>query len=188
MSLIHSMRPCLRGIAAAVLGLSLLGSGCGGGTRARAGAEAPLGAAPAPGSVEEAARGVLEQYRQAHEVRSLDALTPLYLDAPDLVRVWQGERTRSWGAIRGQMAVLFSTAEDIKLRVDEVTVLALGQDGATVTASVSRTVDSGATSVRVDGILTLVLRRQDGPRGQDGEQPARLVIVTEHFSHPPSPR
>jgi len=187
MSLIHSTRPCLRSIAAAVLGLSLLVAGCGGGTKARAGAEAPESAVPAPGSVEEAARAVLEQYRQAHEVRSLDALAPLYLDAPELIRVWQGERTKSWGAIRGQFAVLFSSAEDIKLRADEVTVLVLGQDGAAVIADVSRTVDSGATSVRVDGVLTLVLRRQEDPDGPDGKA-GRWVIVSEHFSHPPTPR
>ena len=181
MSLIHSTRPCLRSIAAAVLGLSLLVAGCGGGTKARA--EAPETAAPAPGSVEEAAKAVLEQYRQAHEVRSIDALAPLYLDAPELVRVWQGERTASWGAVRGQLAVLFSSAEDIRLRVDTVAVLPLGQDGAAVIANVARTVDSGATSVRVEGVLTLILRRQDG---QDG-QGARWVIVSEHFSHPTSP-
>lgn len=181
MSLIHSTRPCLRGIAAAVLGLSLLIAGCGGGTKARA--EAPQAAAPAPGSVEEAARAVLEQYRQAHQVRSLDALAPLYLDAPELVRVWQGERTAGWGAVRGQLAVLFSSAEDIRLRIEEVAVLPLGRDGAAVIADVSRTVDTGATSVRVDGVLTLILRRQEQD-GQDG----RWVIVSEHFSHPPSPR
>jgi ketosteroid isomerase-like protein len=174
----------MRSIAAAVLGLSLLPAGCGGGTKARAEAEAPAPAAPAPGSVEEAARAVLEQYRQAHEVRSLDALAPLYLEAPELVRVWQGERTTGWGAVRGQLAVLFSSAEDIRLRVDQVAVLPLGQGGAAVVADVARTVDSGATSVRVDGVLTLVLRRQDGQDGQGG----RWVIVTEHFSHPPKPR
>lgn len=184
MWLTHSTRPCLRGIAAAVLGLSLLTAGCGGGTKARAGAEAPAAAAPAPGSAEEAARAVLEQYRQAHAVRSLEALAPLYLDAPELVRVWQGERTTSWGAVRGQLAVLFSSAEEIRLRVDRVAVLPLGQDGAAVIADVSRTVDSGATSVRVDGVLTLVLRRQDSGDDRAG----RWVIASEHFSHPPSPR
>lgn len=182
MWLIHSTRPCLRGIAAAVLGLSLLAAGCGGGTKARA--EAPAAAAPAPGSVEEAARAVLEQYRQAHAVRSLDALAPLYLDAPELVRVWQGERTASWGAVRGQLAVLFSSAEEIRLRVDRVAVLPLGRDGAAVIADVSRTVDSGATSVRVDGVLTLVLRRQ----ASENDPAGRWVIASEHFSHPPSPR
>lgn len=162
----------------AALGLVVAVAACGAGTTSPAtpgGAEAEPAA---PVSVVQAAQAVLEQYRQAHEVRSMDALAPLYAATPELVRVWQGRRTTGWEAVRPELAGVLGRAERIKLRIGDVTVSALGKDGATVTASVSRIIADGVTSVRVDGVLTLAVRRQDD----------RWVIVGEHFSYPPSPR
>jgi ketosteroid isomerase-like protein len=160
---------------AAVLLASAAGA-CGGSAAPEP--EAPRAAAPGAavaGDAAGAARAVLEQYRQAHEVRSVEALDPLYLATPGLVRVWQGERTAGWDAARAELAALFNRAQSIKLRVDQVTVQELGDAAAVVVADVSRTVSDGVTSVRVDGVLTLVLRRE-------GE---RWLIAGEHFSHPP---
>lgn len=160
------------------LGLVLALPACGGSGAAPPAAPRADQAPPAPVSVVQAARAVLEQYRQAHEVRSMDALAPLYAVSPELVRVWQGSRLTGWDAVRPELAALLGRAERIKLRIDDVTVSALGEDGATVAASVSRVIADGVTSVRVDGVLTLALRRQDD----------HWVIVAEHFSYPPSPR
>lgn len=161
-----------------MLALVLMLPACGGPAAAPPSAPQAEAAPPAPASVVEAAQALVEQYRQAHEVRSMDALAPLYAASPELVRVWQGRRTTGWEVVRPELAGLLGRAESIKLRIGDLAVSALGEDGAAVTASVSRTVADGVTSVRVDGVLTLALRRQDD----------RWVIVGEHFSHPPSPR
>jgi hypothetical protein len=150
------------------------------------GSPAPTAAPPAPAPMSrdaaEGARAVLEQYRQAHEVRSVEALDPLYLTTPELVRVWQGQRTTGWDTARTELAGLFNRAQGIKLRVEQVTVHAIGPGdeptGAVVVADVSRTVSDGVTSVRVDGVLTLVLQRAD----------QRWLIASEHFSYPPTAR
>jgi hypothetical protein len=159
-------------MAAAALGLACAAGACGGSPEPPP--AAPQAAAPVSGDAATAARAVLEQYRQAHEVRSVEALEPLYLATPELVRVWQGQRSAGWDTARAELSALFNRAQGIKLRVDQVAVQALGRDGAVVVADVSRTVSDGVTSVRVDGVLTLVLRRED----------PRWLIVSEHFSHP----
>jgi ketosteroid isomerase-like protein len=165
-------------MAAAALALVVAGA-CGGSTQAPPAAPAASTAStpPTPADIRQAALAVLEQYRQAHEVRSVEALDPLYLASPELVRVWQGERTTGWDAVRDQLGALFNRARDIKLRVDQPTVLALGDGGAVVVANAARTVAEGVTSVRVEGVLTLVLRREE----------QRWRIASEHFSYPPSP-
>ena len=164
-------------MAAAALGLCCAAGACGGSQAPPP--EAPQAAAPIDaGDAAGAARAVLEQYRQAHEVRSVEALDPLYLAGPELVRVWQGQRTAGWDPARAELAALFNRARSVKLRVDQVIVQPLGPDGVVLVADASRTVADGVTSVRVDGVLTLVLRRQD----------QRWLIVSEHFSYPPTPR
>jgi ketosteroid isomerase-like protein len=164
-------------VAAAALGLLCAAGACGGSPEPPP--VAPQAAAPgSDGDAAEAARAVLEQYRQAHEVRSVEALDPLYLAGPELVRVWQGQRTAGWDTARAELAALFNRARSVKLRVDQVAVHELGEGGVVLVADASRTVADGVTSVRVDGVLTLVLRRQD----------QRWLIVSEHFSYPPTPR
>ncbi|HWN66814.1 MAG TPA: nuclear transport factor 2 family protein [Haliangium sp.] len=168
----------LRVLTAAALALACAAGACGGSPEPPA--TPPRAAAPVStlsGDAAEAARAVLEQYRQAHEVRSVEALDPLYLAAPELSRVWQGQRTAGWDTTRAELAALFNRARSIKLRVDQVAVHELGPGGVAVVADVSRTVSDGVTSVRVDGVLTLVLRRQD----------ERWQIVSEHFSYPLTP-
>lgn len=169
----------LRVLTAAALALACAAGACGGSSKPPA--APPQAAAPVStlsGDAAEAARAVLEQYRQAHEVRSVEALDPLYLAGPELVRVWQGQRTAGWDPARAELAALFNRARSVKLRVDQVIVQPLGPDGVVLVADASRTVADGVTSVRVDGVLTLVLRRQD----------QRWLIVSEHFSYPPTPR
>jgi ketosteroid isomerase-like protein len=168
----------VRLVAAVALGLSCVAGACGGSAEPHASTPAaPQTAAPAPGGAAEAARAVLEQYRQAHEVRSVEALDPLYLPGPELVRVWQGQRTAGWDTARAELGALFNRSRSVKLRVDQVVVHELGADGVVLVADASRTVADGVTSVRVDGVLTLILRRQD----------QRWLIVSEHFSYPPTP-
>lgn len=166
----------LRFVIVAALGLAGVAGACGG--KAEPPPATPQVAAPAAEDAVEAAQAVLEQYRQAHEVRSIEALDPLYLAAPELERVWQGQRTVGWDQVRAELAALFHRADSIKLRVDRVAVQPLGAGGAVLVADASRTVSDGVTSVRVDGVLTLTLRRQ-------GE---RWLIASEHFSHTVTPR
>lgn len=130
---------------------------------------------PVPASVQEAVRGVIEQYRQAYEVRSPEALLPLYIQSPDLVMVRQGRPMVGWDQVQDYLTSLMARAKEIQLEIEDVRIIPLGQSGAVVTARVARTVHDSATAVREEGVLTLVLRR-------DGE---RWVIASEHFSHQP---
>ena len=169
----HAIRPMVqRSLLITALMLAL--GGC-----AKQGTPAPQAPAatvePVPASVQEAARGVIEQYRQAYQVRSLDALLPLYARSPDLVMVRQGRPIAGWDQVQDHLTSLITRAEEIQLELEDVRIIALGQGGAAVTARVTRTVHDNATSVREEGLLTLALR-------QDGE---RWVIASEHFSHPP---
>lgn len=173
-----SKRGYLRVLAA--VALACAAGACGGSPEPTL--AAPQASAPMSGDAAEAARAVLEQYRQAHEVRSVEALDPLYLATPALVRVWQGQRTSGWDAARAELSALFNRAQGIKLRVEQVAVHAIGPGdeptGAVIVADASRTVSDGVTSVRVDGVLTLVLQRVD----------QRWLIASEHFSYPPTAR
>lgn len=162
-------------VAFAVLALAALGGCAGRGKGAPDVAAQPAAPAPVPASVDEAVRGVLEQYRQAYEVRSLDALLPLYLQSADLVLVRQGRPVLGWEAARQSFSSLLTQASEIRIELEPVRVVPLGADGAVVTARLARTVSHGPTSVREEGTLTLVLRRDAGG----------WVIAGEHFSHPP---
>ncbi|ACY14793.1 YybH family protein [Haliangium ochraceum] len=159
-------------IAASALLCSLLAvlGACGGSSPEL---EAPQASAPAP--VAASAQAVLEQYRQGFEVRSIEALRPLYSASPTLVRVWQGRRVDGWDAVERDLLLMFQRAQSVKLRVAASQVMMLGDDGALITANLTRSVGDGVTTVQVEGVLTLAVRRE-------GE---RWLIVGEHFSHAP---
>jgi hypothetical protein len=55
--------------------------------------------------------------------------------------------------------------------------IALGSDGAVVNATLTREINDGVSSLTERGTLTLIVRA-----GADGT----WVIVTEHYSYPPS--
>ncbi|MEM9493653.1 MAG: nuclear transport factor 2 family protein, partial [Myxococcota bacterium] len=121
------------------------------------------------------AERTVEQYRQAYEVRSLDALTPMYSPTPELVVISQGRMRMGWDSVRTHLTGLLSKATDVQLKISDMRITALGEGGVAVTCKLRRIISDGITTIREDGILTLTMRR-------DGD---RWVIVSEHFSFPP---
>ncbi len=163
----------------ALLLLSMITAACGGQGAAQQAAEPdsvasdPDVAAPVP--VVTAVAGVLEQYRQGYEVRSVEALAPLYDTSASLVQVWQGRTLLGWDDVKADLDIRLGRAENVRLRIRDTRVATLGPDGAHVTAWLARTISDGVTAIQEDGVLTLTLRRQE----------QRWVIVGEHFSYPP---
>lgn len=125
-----------------------------------------------PAQVVDEARRTLDQYKQAYQGRSMDAIAPLYAHSPELVLTRQGHSIVGWQGVEAHLRPIMSKAKDVRLDVRDVYVAALGSNGAVVTAVVSRTIGDGITSVREDGTLTLTLHRHED----------RWLIMSEHFS------
>jgi hypothetical protein len=68
---------------------------------------------------------------------------------------------------------LFARAETIRIDFANVSVVALGNDAAEVTADLTREIKEGATMVKETGVLSLTLSRID----------REWLIRTEHFSY-----
>jgi ketosteroid isomerase-like protein len=120
-----------------------------------------------------AVRGTVEQWRQAYEVRSVDALARLYSQDPELVVVVEGRATRGWPAVQSGLTERLSAAKDVRVRFNDVAVVPVGEAGASVFARMTREITDGVTTVTEDGVLTLALRRGD----------ASWQIVSEHYSY-----
>jgi ketosteroid isomerase-like protein len=157
-----------RTFAALALAAALPAAGC------RSGGAPPAAEAPAmPASQAAAVRGAVEQWRQAYEVRSLEALARRYAQAEDTVVVQQGGQTRGWTAISALLTERLARAKDVRVRLKDVVVVALGQGGASLVAGMTREVSDGVTTVTEEGTLTLTLRDAAG----------EWVIVAEHYSY-----
>ena len=127
----------------------------------------------APKEVVAAAKGTVEQWRQAYEVRSFDALAKLYAHELDVVLVHDGLPLVGWSTIEPVLRERLAKAKEIHVRLKDVTVTSLGSTGAAALATMTREISDGTTTVTENGALTLVLRR-----GADGWQ-----IVQEHYSY-----
>ncbi len=143
---------------------------CGGGAATQAPVQATLPTTPA--QVLREATGAVEQYRQAYQVRSAEALIPLY--APDAVLVNQGGAHRGGSAVAAYVTALLARASEIQIKITNLDVAAVGADGARAVATLVRTISDGVTSVQEKGALTLTFRRD--PSGA-------WLIVSEHFSY-----
>jgi ketosteroid isomerase-like protein len=137
--------------------------------------EGPPPAPPTPVDVDTAVKSRVEQYRQGYEVRSLEALEPLYAHDDALVITIQGRSTRGWPQGRDRLAAFLDQATSVKARVSDLAVVALGDGGAVATLTLHRSYGDGVKTVDEIGTLVLVFRRQ----GQD------WLIVAEHFSYAP---
>ena len=126
----------------------------------------------APKDVIAAAKGTIEQWRQAYEVRSFDALAKLYAHEIDLVVVHDGTPIMGWSAVEPVLRERLGKAREIHVRLKDVTVASLGPTAAAALATMTREISDGVTTVTENGALTLVLRRSG-----DGWQ-----IVQEHYS------
>jgi len=116
---------------------------------------------------------VVEQWRQAYEVRSLEAISGLY-SHDDVVRIQQGRLVQGWREVENQLHGELTRAASIYVRLKDIQVVALGGAGVAVTAGMAKEASDGVTTVTENGVLSLVLRRDDSWR-----------IVSEHYSYAP---
>jgi len=144
----------------------------------RAGAAAPRAAARATTStqLQAAARASLETWRQAYEVRSLEALGNLYTHDPSLVVVHQGTANFGWPSVEAMLRDRVARSSSIRLRIKDVQVETLGPDTVSALATLTREVTEGATTAVETGTLTLILWREPGAAG-------RWLITLEHYSY-----
>jgi uncharacterized protein (TIGR02246 family) len=126
-----------------------------------------------PKEVVAAARATVEQWRQAYEVRSFDALAKLYAHDLDLVVVQDGVPLIGWQSVEGMLKDRLARYKDIHVRLKDIQVQSLGPTGAVATAVMTRELGDGVTTVTESGALTIVLRK-------DGDT---WLIVTEHYSY-----
>ena len=142
-------------------------AGCGGGAHV----VAPRAAAAA-GDPFSAVFRVVEQWRQGWQVRSLDALIPLYRHDDHTVIVYQGRSQRGWPSAQTWLRSQLAAAAVVHLRLEDGVVTTLGADSATFAARMDRELSDGAVTTTDLGFLTLTLVRVD----------ADWQIVAEHYS------
>ncbi len=126
-----------------------------------------------PTEVVAAAKATIEQWRQAYEVRSAEALAKLYAHDLDLVVVQEGTAALGWSSVEATLKDRLARASSIRIRLKDVQVLSLAPDVATAVATMTRELSEGSTTVTESGTLTLVLRKRDDA----------WVITTEHYSY-----
>lgn len=152
---------------AAILLVVLLVAGC-----PRGGAQTP--ARPAtPKEVVTTARGIIEQWRQAYEVRSFDALAKLYAHDIDLVVIQDGVPIIGWSSVEIMLKDRLARYKDIRVRLKDIQVRSLCETAAVATAVMSRELSDGVTTITENGALTIVLRKAGGA----------WAIVTDHYSY-----
>lgn len=154
---------------AVAVAIALVVAGC----PAPKGADTTPAGAATPKDVVTAARGTIEQWRQAYEVRSFDALAKLYVHGDDTVVVQDGVPLIGWSTIQAMLQDRLARAKDIHVRLKEVTVTSLAPTVASAVATMTREISDGVTTVTENGALTLVLLQT-----ADGWK-----IVAEHYSY-----
>jgi ketosteroid isomerase-like protein len=141
-------------------------------TMAIASASAP---ASAPPSVGDSARTALEQWRQAYENHSSEALARLYAHDASLSVVNDGARQLGWAAFEAALRDRLARATAIRVRFQDVQVHASGTTAVVSATMLRERSEAGATVTEI-GLLTLVLRAPEA--GRD----AGWVIIAEHYS------
>jgi ketosteroid isomerase-like protein len=127
-----------------------------------------------PKDVIAGARGTIEQWRQAFQVRSFDALAKLYAHEVELVVVQDGQPLVGWQSVEGMLRDRIARYKDIQIRLKDIQVSALGGGlSAVATAAMTRELGDGVTTVSEGGALTVVLRKEGDA----------WLIVAEHYSY-----
>jgi ketosteroid isomerase-like protein len=126
-----------------------------------------------PKEVVAGARATIEQWRQAYEVRSFDALAKLYAHDIDLVVVQDGVPLVGWASVEGMLKDRLARFKQIHIRLKDIQVQSLGPTAATATAAMTREQGDDVTTVTEGGALTVVLRLEGDT----------WVIVAEHYSY-----
>lgn len=117
----------------------------------------------------------VEQWRQGWEVRSMEALSPLYRHDGQTVLVYQGQSQVGWPQSETYLRKIVESARAIHLVIEDGQVTALGDGGATFTARLTREISDGAVTISDRGYLTLTFARSGD----------RWEIVVEHYSYAP---
>jgi len=151
------------------IGLALVAALAAAGCPAKPVAQTPV----PPAGLAAGVKGAIEQWRQAYEVRSMEALGKLYSHDPGLVIVQDGVRQLGWAAIEPALRGVLSRATSFRVRITELQIAALGPDAAVATGLMTRESTDGSTTVTENGVLTLALRKDD----------AGWVIASEHYSY-----
>ena len=126
-----------------------------------------------PKEVVSAGRGVIEQWRQAYEVRSVDGLAKLYAHDVDVVVVQDGQPLIGWSSIEAMLKDRLTRAKEIHVRLKDVQVTSIAPTVASAVATMTRELGDGITTVTENGTLTIVMRKTD----------AGWLIVAEHYSY-----
>ena len=126
-----------------------------------------------PTEVVAAAKSTIEAWRQAYEVRSVDALAKLYAHEADAVMILDGQPLVGWDSMLFMLKDKIGRAKDIHVRLKDVTVRSLAPTIASAVATMTREMSDGVTTVTEAGALTLVLRKD----------PDGWKIVVEHYSY-----
>jgi ketosteroid isomerase-like protein len=160
----------MRSLAIATsVALALMAGGCHRGT--------PVGptasTATTPKEVVEGAKATIEQWRQAYEIRSIDALAKLYAHDLDVVVVQEGTTMIGWSSVEGMLKDRLSRAGEIHVRLKDIQVSSLAPNVASAVVTMTRELTDGATTVTENGTLTLVLRNDSGT----------WVLTSEHYSY-----
>jgi ketosteroid isomerase-like protein len=127
-----------------------------------------------PKEVTIATRGAIEQWRQAYEIRSIDALEKLYSHDPDIVLVGDGVTLIGWSSVDGMLKDRIARAKEIHIRLKEIQVTSVAPTAAFGVATMTRELTDGVTTVTEYGSLTLVFRKDPN---------AGWLIVGEHYSY-----
>jgi ketosteroid isomerase-like protein len=126
-----------------------------------------------PAEVVSMAKATVEQWRQGYEVRGVDALAKLYAHTSETVLVLDGIAVIGWPAIAQLLTTKLAHAKEVHVRLKDVAVVSYAPTVAGVTATMTREIGDGVTTVSENGALTLVLQR-------DAEG---WKIVAEHYSY-----
>jgi len=153
---------------AAIIVVALVVAGC-----SRGKAETTPTRPATPKEVIASARATIEQWRQAYEVRSFEALAKLYVHDIDLVVVQDGLPIVGWTSVEDMLKDRLARSKKIVIRLKDIQVQSLGSTSATATASMTREVGDEITTVTESGALTIVLRKEADA----------WLIVTEHYSY-----
>lgn len=132
---------------------------------------APVAAPPA--DLVAAVTGAIEQWRQAYEIRSMEALARLYVHEPGLAIVQDGALLLGWAAIEPALRGRLARASEIRVRLKDLQIVPLAPGAAVAVSAMIRESTEGAATVKEDGVVTLVLR----------EDPQGWAIASEHYSY-----
>src|SRR5437763_626801 len=104
-----------------------------------------------PAVVVDAGKSTVESWRKAYEVRSIDALAKLYAHEPDSIVVLDGQTLVGWGSIELMLKDKLAHAKEIHVRLKDVTVKSLAPTIASASATMTREVGDGVTTVTESG-------------------------------------